>query len=46
MAVINRKIDNRPVLYSNPKMDITQQIIDRLNADYAAEKGKDGGEGE
>jgi Skp family chaperone for outer membrane proteins len=46
MAVINRKIDNRPVLYSNPKMDITQQIIDRLNADYAAEKKNGEGKGE
>lgn len=35
---VSKRINHRPVLYSNPDLDITKQILDRLQAVYRRDK--------
>ncbi len=39
-VILRKTFENTPVLYVNPAMDITQEILDGLNAEYAQVKGK------
>ena len=36
--ILRKTFENTPVLYVNPAMDITQEILDGLNAEYAQVK--------
>ena len=37
-VILRKTFENTPVLYVNPAMDITQEILDGLNAEYAQVK--------
>lgn len=39
-VILRKTFENTPVLYVNPAMDITQEILEGLNAEYAQVKGK------
>lgn len=39
-VILRKTFENTPVLYVNPAMDITQEILDGLNTEYAQVKGK------
>ncbi len=39
-VILRKTFENTPVLYVNPAMDITREILDGLNAEYAQVKGK------
>lgn len=38
--ILSKSFNSSPVLYGNPGMDITQEILDGLNEEYASVKGK------
>ena len=38
--ILRKSFNDTPVLYANPAMDITQEILDGLNEEYARVKGK------
>lgn len=39
-VILRKTFENTPVLYVNPAMDITREILDGLNAEYEQVKGK------
>ena len=39
-VILRKTFENTPVLYVNPAMDITQEILDGLNAEYEQVKNK------
>ena len=39
-VILRKTFENTPVLYVNPAMDITQEILEGLNAEYAKVKAK------
>ena len=36
--ILSKSFNNSPVLYGNPGMDITEEIVKGLNEDYAKSK--------
>ena len=38
--ILRKTFENSPSLYLNPGMDITREILDGLNEEYRAVKGK------